>query len=77
MNKIKGLLVGMFVLLFLKAFGQESVPMADQLRSEGKIYVVVIMILVVLAGLILYLFLMDKKVKKLEKLVSEKKKQTN
>ncbi len=47
------------------------------LRAEGKIYVVVTIILIVLAGLIFYLFLLDKKVKKLEKLVSDKKKQTN
>lgn len=56
---------------------QHQVEMADGLRTEGKIYVVVIIVLLVLAGLIFYLFLMDKKVKKLEKLVSEKKKQTN
>jgi hypothetical protein len=59
------------------AYGQNHVEMADNLRAEGKIYVVVTIILIVLAGLIFYLFLMDKKVKKLEKLVSDKKKQTN
>jgi protein-S-isoprenylcysteine O-methyltransferase Ste14 len=77
MNKIKLLAVAGFLLPFIPVFAQQEVPMADQLRSEGKIYVVVIMILIVLAGLIIYLFLMDKKVKKLEKLVSERKKQTN
>ena len=77
MNKLsKFCFTAVSVLAFLPVFGQEQVPMADQLRSEGKIYVVVIMILIVLAGLIFYLFLMDQKVKKLEKLVSEKKKQT-
>jgi hypothetical protein len=65
------------LLCFVPSIAQQEVPMADNLRSEGKIYVVVIMILIVLAGLITYLFLMDKKVKKLEKLVSERKKQTN
>lgn len=59
------------------AYGQNNVEMADNLRAEGKIYVVVTIVLIVLAGLIFYLFLMDKKVKKLEKLVSDKKKQTN
>ena len=59
------------------AYGQNNVEMADNLRAEGKIYVVVTIILIVLAGLIFYLFLLDKKVKKLEKLVSDKKKQTN
>lgn len=64
-------------LLSQAAYGQNNVEMADNLRAEGKIYVVVTIILIVLAGLIFYLFLMDKKVKKLEKLVSDKKKQTN
>jgi protein-S-isoprenylcysteine O-methyltransferase Ste14 len=77
MNKIRLLAVAGFVLSFVPALAQQEVPMADQLRSEGKIYIVVIMILIVLVGLILYLFLLDKKVKKLEKLVSERKKQTN
>ena len=78
MNKL-GLLFSALLLTFFSvhALAQDTVPMADQLRSQGKIYVVVIMILIILVGLILYLFLMDKKVKKLEKLVSEKKKQTN
>lgn len=77
MNKIKLLAVPGFLLSFISTFAQQEVPMADQMRSEGKIYVVVIMILIVLTGLIIYLFLMDNKVKKLEKLVSERKKQTN
>jgi len=68
----------LFALILINpAFGQDRVEMADQLRAEGKIYVVVTIILIVLAGLIFYLFLLDKKVKKLEKLVSDKKKQTN
>ena len=65
------------LILVSPAFGQDHVEMADQLRAEGKIYVVVTIILIVLAGLIFYLFLLDKKVKKLEKLLSDKKKQTN
>jgi len=44
----------------------EKVEMADTMRSEGKIYVVVAMILIVLGGLIIYLIAMDRKVKKLE-----------
>ena len=56
------------------AYGQNQVEMADNLRAEGKIYVVVTIILIVLAGLIFYLFLLDKKVKKLENLLAEKTK---
>lgn len=52
---------------------QSDVEMADTMRSEGKIYVVVSIILIVLAGLIAYLFVMDRKVKKLEDQLAEKK----
>ncbi len=47
------------------AFAQE-IEMADTMRSEGKIYVIVGIILIILAGLFAYLFLLDRKVKKLE-----------
>ncbi|HZI53708.1 MAG TPA: CcmD family protein [Chitinophagaceae bacterium] len=68
------------LLLFLSLTnvgGQDKAEMADTMRTEGKIYVVVAIIVIVLAGLIFYLFTIEKKVKKLEKLVSDKKKQTN
>jgi CcmD family protein len=76
MNKTISL-VFLFLLSALRTFGQDQVEMADQLRSEGKIYVVVAIILIILLGLFFYLFWLDRKVKKLEKLLSEKKKQTN
>jgi hypothetical protein len=47
-------------------FAQEEVPMADGMRSEGKIYVVVAIALVILLGLVGYLFLLDRKVTKVE-----------
>ncbi|HEY8511577.1 MAG TPA: CcmD family protein [Cyclobacteriaceae bacterium] len=46
---------------------QETVEMADKLRAEGKIYVIVGIILIVLAGMLTYLFTLDKKITKLEK----------
>ena len=67
----------MLMALATTGYGQEQVQMADNLRAEGKIYVVVAIILIILAGLIFYLFLMDRKVNKLEKLISARKKQTN
>ncbi|HRF23375.1 MAG TPA: CcmD family protein, partial [Chitinophagaceae bacterium] len=36
-------------------------------RSNGRIYVVVAVVLLILAGLILYLVRLDKKISKLEK----------
>lgn len=77
MNKCIPSTMVFLLLSSISVFGQDQAAMADNLRAEGKIYVVVIMILIVLAGLIFYLFLMDKKVKRLEKLLSDKKKQTN
>jgi K+-transporting ATPase A subunit len=56
----------------LPAFSQE-VEMADTMRSDGKIYVVVAIILIVLTGLITYLFLLDRKVGKLEEKLNKLK----
>ncbi|MCU0379556.1 MAG: hypothetical protein MUE58_00060 [Chitinophagaceae bacterium] len=47
--------------------GQGPVEMADAMRQNGKIYVVVAVILTILAGIILYLVRIDRKVSKLEK----------
>jgi CcmD family protein len=41
--------------------------MADGLRSSGKIYVVVAVLLTVLSGIFIYLFRLDRKISKLEK----------
>jgi hypothetical protein len=41
--------------------------MADGLRSEGKIYVVVAVLLTILAGLFIYLWRLDRKISRLEK----------
>jgi protein-S-isoprenylcysteine O-methyltransferase Ste14 len=62
------------VLLFVSAMAhaQTDVEMADGMRSEGKIYVVVGIILIVLVGLVIYLFMLDRKVKKLENLLGDK-----
>ncbi len=46
--------------------------MADALRADGKIYVVVGVILVIFAGTIFYLVNIERKLKKLEKEVREK-----
>ena len=39
----------------------QEVAMADGLRSEGKIYVVVVVFLLILSALFLYLFRIEKK----------------
>lgn len=46
---------------------QGPVQMADGMRSNGKIYVVVAVLLTVLIGLFLYVIRLDRKISKLEK----------
>ena len=62
------ILLSIFTLLlfFIQATAQE-VEMATGLRSSGKIYVVVIIICVIFLGLFVYLFSIDRRLKKLEK----------
>jgi len=65
---------GFFLLLALllsagNAFAQaaDAPEMADGLRASGKIYVVVAVVIVIVAGLLLYLITLDRKVSRLEK----------
>lgn len=56
------------ILSTVQLFAQDNgVEMADVLRSNGKIYVVVVCIVIVLLGLLAYLFSIDKRLKKIEK----------
>ena len=81
MKQLHKLITGLFLVLISTisfaqktqgSTGKNEVEMADALRGDGKIYVVVGIILIVLFGLILYLFLMDKKLTKLEKRIEGK-----
>ena len=49
-----------FILNLVLAF--QEVAMADGLRSEGKIYVVVVVFLFFLSALFLYLYRLEKKI---------------
>lgn len=53
-------------------FAQQTVEMADKLRADGKIWVVVVVIAVVFAGIIGYLVRLDRQLGKLEKDVKQK-----
>ncbi len=46
---------------------QQTVEMADTFRADGKIYVVVAVLSVITISLLAYLFVLDKKISKLEK----------
>ena len=48
-------------------FAQDKADMADTMRSNGRIYVVVAVVVVILVGLILYLVRLDRKITKMEK----------
>ena len=64
----KLLLSALFQLSIYTIFAQDSsAEMADTFRSNGKIYVVVAVILTILAGIIIYLIRLDRKISKLEK----------
>lgn len=59
-----------FLLCMLQfaAYTQDrNVEMADGMRSNGKIYVVLAVILTIFAGIILYLIRLDRKISKLER----------
>jgi len=63
----------MMLMLTLNMFAQDNdVEMADALRSNGKIYVVVGCIVIILVGLLIYLFTLDKRLKMLEKKSNDK-----
>ena len=66
---VKRLIVALFFsILSLSVTAQEETPeMADVMRSNGKIYVVVLVLATIFAGLIIYLVRLDRKISKLEK----------
>jgi len=62
-------ITGIFILFYVQAqdsLSKEKPQMADAMRSNGKIYVVVAVLLIILAGLFLYLFQTDRKLSRLE-----------
>jgi hypothetical protein len=68
MKKITTILVFLAVSLITQAQdGTKKVEMADLMRSNGRIYVVVAVMLTILIGLVLYVVRLDRKISKLEK----------
>jgi hypothetical protein len=55
------------LLLSCASFAQGNVAMADSMRSNGKIYVVVAVCLTILIGLFIYVLMIDKKISRFEK----------
>jgi len=69
MRKIKYLsaLIISLLLTVINYAQDEKVEMADTMRSNGRIYVVVAVVVLILLGLLLYLVRLDKKITKIEK----------
>ena len=59
----------MLLLCCTTVFAQDEQPfeMADLMRSSGKIYVVITTIVIVFIGIAIYLFSIDRRLKKIEK----------
>jgi uncharacterized protein (DUF983 family) len=55
-------------LSFTASAQASDIEMADQFRADGKIYVVIAVVSVILIGLFAYLFRLEKKIADLEKL---------
>ena len=63
----KRILTTIFLLLITIITANAQPEMADKLRAEGKIYVVVMVLATIFAGIFVYLVMLDRKISKLEK----------
>lgn len=61
----KGFSIAAF--MFLTHFANAKGEIDDVMKENGKIYVVIAVMLTILAGLVLYLVRLDRKISKLEK----------
>lgn len=64
---MKRLVAVSYFLLFTLFVNAQEAEMADAMKANGKIYVVIAVMLTILAGLILYLIRLDRKISKLER----------
>jgi len=69
MKLLKKIVLLLFIVFVATtAFAQDDkVEMADVMRSNGKIYIVVTICLTILVGLFFYVFTLDRKISKFEK----------
>lgn len=70
---LKFLFTGLFLFTAVATQAQDS-EMATLMRSNGKIYVVVTVLLIIFLGLAIYLFALDRKISRLEKARKEEQK---
>jgi CcmD family protein len=67
MKKLILLIALVFNVIAAFAQSNNGVEMADRMRSQGKIYVVIVTIVIVFIGLAIYLFSIDRRLKKIER----------
>jgi uncharacterized membrane protein YidH (DUF202 family) len=76
-NSLKVMKNTVTILLMILAFplfsmASQDVTMADIMRQEGKIYVVVAVMSVIFAGIVLFLILLERRISRLEKELNKK-----
>ena len=64
---MKRLSITIFLLLISISFAGAETEMANAMRSNGKIYVVVAVLATIFAGIFAYLVYLDRKIGRLEK----------
>lgn len=64
---LRSILATILVLLLAVVTSQAQTEMADTMRSNGKIYVVVVVLATIFAGIFTYLVVLDRKISRMEK----------
>jgi len=62
--------ISLFILSLLAglySFAQDGAASTDIMRSNGKIYVVMAVVITIVLGLFIYVFILDRKISRLEK----------
>ena len=72
MRKLTLILFVLFVGSTSSMLAQDSVEMAETMRSNGKIYVVVAVAAIVMIGILIYLIFLDRKISSIEKKIKHK-----
>jgi K+-transporting ATPase A subunit len=66
-------LAAFLIIAALTVKNASAAEMADTMRSDGKIWVVITVLSIILIGLFIYLFTIDRKISSVEKQIQDKK----
>ena len=61
------IIITIYLFMISVSFASAQTEMADTMRSNGKIYVVVTVLATIFAGIFAYLVMLDRKISRLEK----------